>query len=157
MPNYTATAAEFEEELRRLVGQRDELDRQIANVTKALEAIQTLAQESREPLVVPPDLDSTPAGFTDRVRTVVSANYPRAVTAVEVRDALSDSGSDLKTMLIHVHNTLKRLQRQREVHASLGSDGRTAYVKAMESVGQIAERMLSEYPVITEAEAKRRK
>jgi hypothetical protein len=147
MPNYQATIAEFEDELARLTVQREQLESRMAALTQAIESIKVLAQESDEPLVVPPDLDD---GFTDRVRAIAKANYPRPITAVEVRDVLMESSphDDPKTVLIHVHNTLKRLHRQKELSAFNGAAGRTAYTYDMNMAREILAQLANIPPVV---------
>jgi hypothetical protein len=128
VPNYSATLTEFREELKRLLAEQDRIQKQIGLILKAMESIQVLARDSDEPIVqpLPPDEE---AGFTDRVRAILKANPLRPLTAVEIRDVIlaSESGADPKVMLIHTHNTLKRLHRQQEVEEGDTVDGRKAY------------------------------
>ena len=130
MPNYRAILGEFQDELARLLKDRDFVQKQIDRISKAIADIQVLAQESDEPIMEPPPLSpSEEPGFTDRVRSILRSNPLRPLTAVEIRDVLLKTSpkDDPKIMLIHVHNTLKRLDRQDEVEEVPGVDGRNAY------------------------------
>jgi hypothetical protein len=130
VPNYYETLKEFHAELVRLLAEKDRINKRIESLTKAMESIRALAEELDEPLIsppaMPPDMEE---GFTDRVRSVLKANSLRGVTAVDVRDALLQQtpNEDPKIMLIHTHNTLKRLHKQGEVDELPASEGRTPY------------------------------
>jgi hypothetical protein len=143
MPNYNAIVAEFQAELDSVIAQRDQLERQIVSISKAMEAIKVLAEESNEPIEPPPPLmmDSE-AGFTDRVRAILRANPAKALSAIIIRDAfLKDAPKDdPKILLIHTHNTLKRLHRQQEVEEVATPEGR-AYRWTAFRRGSLAERM----------------
>jgi hypothetical protein len=127
MPNYNATIAEFQEQLDSLLDQRDQLERQISGVKAVIEAIKTLADESDESTIeVPPLPPNEEAGFTDRVRAILKANPALALTAVVIRDEFLKTApkEDPKILLIHTHNTLKRLLKQEEVVSVDTSAGR---------------------------------
>ena len=68
-----------------------------------------------------------PFAATDRVRNLLKANPERPITPVAVRDVLLefDRDADPKAMLIHTHNTLKRLKKEDEVE-EIESEGRVA-------------------------------
>jgi hypothetical protein len=130
VPNYNATLSEFKKELQRLMALQEHTGKQIGNILRAMESIEILAKESDEPILqpepMPPDEE---AGFTDKVRAILRANSWRPLTAVEIRDVIlgSSPDADPKVMLIHTHNTLKRLHKQQEVDESDTADGRKAY------------------------------
>jgi hypothetical protein len=132
MPNYTEMAVELQIELEQITRAQEKLQRRLDGVINAIKAIEVLAQESDEPIVEPPTLSpDEELGFTDHVRALLSANPIKAFTAVDMRNALldwkADSDADPKVMLIHTHNTLKRLFRQDEVIQVQMDDGRTGY------------------------------
>jgi hypothetical protein len=132
VPNYTEITLELQVELERIAQARDKLQKRLDSVLAAIKAIEVLAQESDDPIVEPPALSpSKELGFTDHIRALLSANPIKAFTAVDMRNALLDwkasPDADPKVMLIHVHNTLKRLFRQEEVLVVQMPDNRTGY------------------------------
>jgi hypothetical protein len=128
VPNYSQIIQEFQDELQRLMLERNKIDDQIQRLSKALESVQILAADSDAPVMEPPPLPpDEEAGFTNRVRAVLNANTSRYLTAIEVRDVLTGPRDDPKTMLIHTHNTLKRLHRQGEIDEQKLSDGKAGY------------------------------
>jgi hypothetical protein len=127
MPNYHAILTEFQDELARLVKDRDFVQKQIDRISKAIVDIQVLAQESDEPIMEPPPMHpDEEAGFTDRVRTILRLNPAVGITPVQIRDVLRKElpKDDPKVMLIHIHNTLKRLHRQEEIDEIPLEEGR---------------------------------
>ena len=130
MVNYTQTLSTFHAEMNRLLMERGKIDEQIENLTSVIEIVQRLAKQSNEPIAEPPPMrPDEETGFTDRVRAVLKSNNPRPLTAVDIRDVLLKSApkDDPKIMMIHTHNTLKRLEKQEEVEEVPGVDGRNAY------------------------------
>jgi hypothetical protein len=130
MPNYSEMAASLRVEADRLLQERDKLQQQIERIITAIEAIGVLAQESDEPIMEPPPmLPDEERGFTDEVRAILKANPLRAFTAVDIRNMMVERTphSDPKIILIHAHNTLKRLFRQGELDESSLNEGRTSY------------------------------
>lgn len=130
MVNYTANLMAFRAELNRLLMERERLDEQIKKLGKVIEIVQTLAEDSDEPILEPPPMPpDEERGFTDRVRELLKTNAPKRLTAIEIRDVLvkATPKDDPKIVLIHTHNTLKRLARQDEVEETTITDGRSAY------------------------------
>jgi|HubBroStandDraft_6_1064221.scaffolds.fasta_scaffold205363_2 hypothetical protein len=130
MVNYNETLAAFHAEVERLMAESQQLDEKIKKFLKVIEIVQTLAAESNEPLIEPPPMHpDEEKGFTDRVREILKANSSKRLTAIEIRDVLLKSSpkDDPKIVLIHTHNTLKRLHRQDEVEETRINDGRNAY------------------------------
>src|ERR1700722_1542292 len=117
-------------ELTALASQQVKIEARLQQINAAIQAIQNLAAESDEPLIEPPSIhpdDET--GFTDKVREILKSNPLKRLTAVEIRDMLvkSSAESDPKIVLIHTHNTLKRLHKQGEVDELKAAEGRNAY------------------------------
>jgi len=130
MPNYSAVIEDFEQELHRLIAERDKVNSQIERITKAIEAVQLLAEEDDAPIMQPPPLPpDKEGGFSDRVRAILDANPLRTLTALEIRDVMLQSSpdDDPKVMLIHIHNTLKRLFMQGELEEQELPEGRKGY------------------------------
>ena len=70
-----------------------------------------------------------PSGFTDAIRSVLQRNTS-AMTPVQVKDALSESGFDLtgySNPLASVYTILKRLAQTEDVEATT-KDGKSAYL-----------------------------
>jgi len=127
MPNYRAVLVEFQEELARLVKDREFIQKQIERISKAIADIQVLAQESDEPIMEPPPMHpDEEAGFTNRVRAILKLNPAMAITPVQMRDVLRKEmpDADPKIVLIHTHNTLKRLHKQGEIEEIPTGDGK---------------------------------
>jgi hypothetical protein len=130
MPNYQAMLDELFEEMTRLLEAKNDIELRFERITAAIEAIETLAAQSNEPLMEPPPMHpDEERGFTDRVREILKANSLKRLTALEIRDVLVKSSpqDDPKIVLIHTHNTLKRLHKQDEVEETRIGDGRNAY------------------------------
>ena len=130
MPNYQAMLDELFDELAELIREQGQVEARLQRVNAAIEAIKILAAESDDPLVEPPPMPADEEqGFTGRVREILKANSLKRLTALEVRDVIMRSlpDGDPKIVLIHIHNTLKRLHKQEEVEETRISDGRTAY------------------------------
>ena len=125
MPNYNAIITEFQAELESLLEQKDQLTERIAELAKAIDAIKVLAEEDGTLNPPPLKMDSE-TGFTDRVRAVLKANPAMALSALVIRDEFLKNApeDDPKILLIHTHNTLKRLHRQGEVVEISTSAGR---------------------------------
>jgi hypothetical protein len=128
VPNYNVMLGELQEEFKRTITERELLDRRIAGLMKAMEAVKVLAEDASEPIVSPPPI-ADEAGFTDKVRNLLKANPARSFTAVDIRDVFLEfyPKADPKVMLIHTHNTLKRLLKQNEVEEVIGADGKSGY------------------------------
>jgi hypothetical protein len=125
---------ELQVELEQIARAQEKLQKRLDSVLNAIKAIEVLAQESDEPIIEPHPLSADDEqGFTDQVRAILIANPIRAFTAVDIRNVIlerldsDDEYADPKIMLIHTHNTLKRLFRQDEVIQVPMNDGRTGY------------------------------
>ena len=130
MPNYQEMLDELFDELVELSHTQSQIETRLQRVNAAIEAIKVLASDSDEPLIEPPQMPADEEkGFTDRVREVLKANSLKRLTAIEIRDVILKSSpkDDPKIVLIHIHNTLKRLYKQDEVEETRISDGRNAY------------------------------
>lgn len=130
MPNYTAMLAEIRSEIDSLMAQGTRIHDRLEALVKAMEAIQVLAKDSDLPILgPPPSLPDNDPGMTDKVRAILKNNPLRSLTAVEIRDVFleSDKYADAKVMLIHIHNTLKRLHKQGELDEIDAPENRKAY------------------------------
>lgn len=123
-------AVDLTAELENITNQIDRLKARAAMLTSALGAIQTLAQESDEPIVESPVLSpDEERGFTQKIRTILKLNPIKAFAATDIRDLLfeRDPSANPKVLLIHVHNTLKRLFKQDEVSEVQLTNGRAGF------------------------------
>jgi len=130
MPNYQAMLDEVLEDFNRLAILQHDTETRMAQLQQLIESLQTLALEEQESLVEPPAMSSDEErGFTDRIREILKSNSIKRLVAVEIRDVLMKQmpDADPRIVLIHTHNTLKRLHSQNEVEETKLSDGRKAY------------------------------
>lgn len=130
MPNYRPILETLRTDLERFIAERDAIEEKIERIGTAIQAIEVLAQEFDAPILEPPPLPpDEEQGFTDRVREILKTNSPKRLTAIEIRDVLMKAtpDDDPKIVLIHTHNTLKRLRKQEEVKETQIADGRNAY------------------------------
>jgi cell division septum initiation protein DivIVA len=129
MPDYPGILNELLDEIRRVSAERDRLTQRISSLKAAIDTVQTLVQQTEETSIpipqMPPNME---AGFTDRVRSILRTSPFRHFTAVEIRDSLltDQNAAEAKVLLIHTHNTLKRLLKQEEV-TETETEGRTGY------------------------------
>jgi hypothetical protein len=125
--NYSEMMAELEGELSRAMDERERVEARIDTLLTAIESVKSLAEESDEEVIQPPSAPE--AGFTEKVRAVLNLNMAKSFTPVEIRDVLIDNerDADPKVMLIHIHNTVKRLRRQGEVEIVMRPDGNRGY------------------------------
>jgi hypothetical protein len=72
--------------------------------------------------------DSTPK-VTDAIRALLISMYPKAMTAIEVRNALEDSSNfdDFSNSLSACHAALKRMLSDGEVEPGPAKDGKASY------------------------------
>jgi len=140
-PNYSAMLAELNDELDGLIGERNRLQKKLDAILDAIEAVKTVAEESDQVIVQPTTL-ADDAGFTEKVRELLFVNSAKSFTALEIREVFLevDKNADPKIMLIHIHNTVKRLHKQGELEEVDRLDGkgyRWASVTAKSRMAQI--------------------
>jgi hypothetical protein len=130
VPNYNEILANLQAELDRVIGVRHKLQHQIEGLVNAIKALEILAEEAQEPIMEPPPMHpDEERGFTDHIRAIFKANPLRVFTAIDIRTTMLEwtPKADSKVMLIHIHNTLKRLAKQNELEEIDRTDGRTGY------------------------------
>jgi hypothetical protein len=130
--DYTEIARELQAEAEQITRAQQKLQRRLNGLLEAIKAIEILAQESDEPIMEPlPMSADEEQGFTDSVRAILRANPVRGFAAVDIRNLMLEreprSDASAKVLLIHTHNTLKRLFRQGEVVEVQMPEGRTGY------------------------------
>jgi hypothetical protein len=126
--DYKDLLAKLEARFAELRRQRVEIDREMMGLVKTIEGLKVLAQKPPPPTISPPPPPpiSESTGFTEKVRGILKSNENRKLSPTEIRDALVSSGGeeDSKTVLIQVHNTLKRLIDQNEVFETQTNEGK---------------------------------
>lgn len=111
-------------ELARCEAQRDELDRLIARLRRVAAWLDRTP--ARSPAVVAAPAES----LTQACRAALRGAAPRALTPIEVRDALSTLAFPFTRFvnpMAAVHTVLKRLVRQGEAHMGIDDQGETRY------------------------------
>jgi hypothetical protein len=109
--------------LRKLLDERDRLNRKIENTAELISAnANFLPEEERAAqLQKLAEMVAGPPGFTDSVRNVLRNVPSQALTAKKVRDLLRSAGFDLSSYtnpLASIHTILKRLAERGEVEVS---------------------------------------
>jgi hypothetical protein len=112
--------------LRKLLDERDQLNRKIENTAELISAnANFLPEEERAAqLQKLAEMVAGPPGFTDSVRNVLRNVPSQALTAKKVRDLLRGAGFDLSSYtnpLASIHTILKRLAERGEVEVSESS------------------------------------
>lgn len=112
--------------------QREAIDKRIEQLKRSILALEPLAEEDGrlrglgvESFIT--EIDAL--GITDSCREILHSSA-RALTPLEVRDALAARGIDLtkhKNAMASVHAILKRLKAQGQVRILTSKDGGTAY------------------------------
>jgi hypothetical protein len=109
---------EIESEKERLDRENGEIERQLIGLERVLEGLEFLSNGT------PSEIDEP--GFTTQIRRILlRTRIP--LTAVEIRDALLETGvkySSAKTLLISIHTVLGRLKSDLKESQK---DGKTAY------------------------------
>ena len=115
---YRAQLAGFRADLIRLETELSEIDilreekrKQIEQTKRVINDLALLCGEVTEE-------DISVLGFTDACRQVLRKSYPNALTAVELRDALSQGGYDLSpysNALASIYTILRRLKENKQV------------------------------------------
>jgi hypothetical protein len=138
--NYKKALQEAREELVKLLGQKEELDKRVAQLQQTVSGLSALCGEEpverqsavqaailRNYEMVLEGITGKP-GLTDAVRAALKA-FNRPLTPVEVRDGLISLGYDLSiygNVLASIHTILKRLVDNEEVK-EVEKDGKKAY------------------------------
>jgi len=112
--------------LRKLLDERDQLNRKIENTAELISAnANFLPEEERAAqLQKLAEMVAGPPGFTDSVRNVLRNVPSQALTAKKVRDLLRCAGFDLSSYtnpMASIHTILKRLAERGEVEVSESS------------------------------------
>lgn len=131
--NYNAMITELEEELTKAIKDRDKLMDRIDALITAIQSVKELAEEASDEKIISPRRVAEDAGFTEQIRTLFQLNAAKSFTPVEIREVLMEfhEDADPKVVLIHVHNTVKRLHKQGEIEEVNRVDGRGYRLKSI--------------------------
>lgn len=147
--DYKTTIEAAKARLEILAKERDTIDREMQGLMRIIEGAQFIespAEPPKVPILPEPDADSS--GFTESIRLILRRSSVPLVPT-EVRDALEMMGveaSSPKVLLIHVHNTLRRLFEKEEIE-QVPRDGKMAY--RMLTVGDMLFRTFSQHPIVS--------
>lgn len=128
--HYRKTVALYSVMLRKLLDERDKLNRKIEHTAELISANANFMPDGERAAQLQKlaEMVAGPPGFTDSVRNVLR-NVPQALTAKQVRDLLRGAGFDLSSYtnpLASIHTILKRLAERGEVEVS-ESNGEVHY------------------------------
>ena len=117
--------------LRKLLDERDQLNRKIEHTAELISANANFLpeEESAAQLQKLAEMVAGPPGFNDSVRNVLRNVPSQALSAKKVRDLLRSAGFDLSSYtnpLASIHTILKRLAERGEVEVS-ESNGEVQY------------------------------
>ena len=105
-----------------LTEQRDALNTRIAALTRSIEGLEVLCDESDYSIGLLPESTTTlvapDLGISDAIRNILAASL-MPVSVPEIRNTLVQDGFDpaaYSNILTVIHNTLRRLDRQGEAH-----------------------------------------
>jgi hypothetical protein len=129
--HYRRTVTLYFLALRKLLEQRDQLNRKIEHTAELISANANFLPEDERATQLQKLAETVagPPGFTDSVRNVLRNVPSQALTAKKVRDLLRGAGFDLSSYtnpLASIHTILKRLAERGEVEVN-ASDGEVHY------------------------------
>lgn len=121
--SYRKTVALYSAALRKLLDQRDQLNRKIEHTAELISANANFLPDAERSAQLQrlAEMIAGPPGFTDSVRNVLRNVPAQALTARNVRDLLRGAGFDLSSYtnpLASIHTILKRLAERGEVVVS---------------------------------------
>jgi hypothetical protein len=130
--SYKQTLDMLRTERDELTGQRDSLNSRIAALTRSIEGLEVLCDESDHSAGLLPESNADQAGadlgISDAIRKFLS-DSPLSVP--DIRDSLVQVGFDpaaYSNILTVIHNTLRRLDKQGQAHPVTTPGGTTKWV-----------------------------
>lgn len=120
-------------DLQQGVQQRDLLNANIAGLRETVRVLSTLVQmptdKQREVAKLLAMADYATPSLTDAIRTLLLRESPKAMTAIEVRNALEDSSNseDFSNSLSACHAALKRMLSDGEIESGPMKNGKASY------------------------------
>ena len=130
--SYRAALEESKRKLRKLVDQRDDINRKSARPDQAILANANMLDDPEETSAELTEMTEivVPTGLTDAVRRALREAGNAGLTPVEVRQSIVDSGIDLKgysNPLSTIHTILKRLVGKAEAKPAITDGDETVY------------------------------
>ena len=115
----TNRAQAIVEEKKQLDHEAEKIKRELIGLDQILDGVEFTTSE------IPPDFE--PAGFTDKIRKVLSeTSVPLVPTQIrDALEAIGSRGSSSRNLLISVHTVLERIKE--ELEESTTPDGKAAY------------------------------
>jgi hypothetical protein len=134
-PNFRAVTEQIENEIKRLIRERQEIDKKILNLKHSLKGIKGYLDAELDDLrlgpipLEPQWVGLREMGLTDAVRKVIE-NSIESVNAKQIRKQLE--GLDYRKLpkdnpLAPIHAILTRLEKNKEIRRVKGTDGKPAY------------------------------
>jgi len=127
--NYLKALRVARKELEGLRQERAQLDSRIAKLSKSIEGLASLSDNTDVSAEVKTKLleleISEAMGLTEAIRHIIAASY-FGISPTDIRDNLVAEGFDpqkYSTMLTVIHNTLLRLERQVEIKRTMTLEG----------------------------------
>jgi len=138
-PNeYNKALEKAVSELESRVQARDILNAEIAGLRETVRVLASrapLTTDARQAISRLLDMvDYATPSLADSIRAALTRVFPRAMTAVEVRNALEElqfNFDDFSNPLSACHAALKRMLNDKEVGSEQTKDGKTAYRKTI--------------------------
>jgi hypothetical protein len=130
---YTQALDKALSDLDKDIKQRSLLIADIAGLRATVRVLSTLvpmsAEKQRQVAQLLALADYATPNLTDEIRSLLTSAYPKAMTAIEVRNAIEDSSNtdDPNISLSACHAALKRMLGDKEVEAGPTKDGKASY------------------------------
>lgn len=132
--DYSRAIEAAGEEMARLLKKRATIDSRLIKLRNTIHALSHLLENtpgqdaSRQPAAGGRLRPSTEPGVTDSIRKLLGSHGP--LSTVELRDRLNEQGLNINAYasgLTMIHNTLRRLEQQKEISMEKGPNGTMAY------------------------------
>jgi hypothetical protein len=128
--SYKRALEDAQENLERLLRERDEIEAKISKLENAIDSLSILCERTPAQLPYPQEPEAYAVNLRDAMRLVFNMARPNTLTPTEVRDRLKENGFHLdryKYELPPIHNTIARLEAAGEIELVLRADGEKAY------------------------------
>jgi hypothetical protein len=141
-PNeYTKALGKAVTDLEDRVQRRDILNAEIAGLRETVRVLSsriTLTKADHESISRLLDMvDYATPSLGDSIRALLTKIYPKRMTAIEVRNALEESGfnfDDFSNSLSACHAALKRMLADDEIDSEPAKDGKAAYRRVLKLI-----------------------
>lgn len=134
---YTKALDKALSDLENRVQARDVLNAEIAGLKETVRVLSSRvrlsAEKQKQVAQLIAMVDSATPTLTDAVRTLLTREYPKHMTAVEVRNALEEGSDfdDFSNSLSACHAALKRMLADGEVEPGPKRDGKPTYRRVL--------------------------